>query len=157
MCITINNKIYTVASVYVPPSETLNELDFDRMIESFSSSYIVLDFNGQSYLWRANQENERGKVVEHLIDSHKLISLNYCVYTRFDTYHQTSSSLDLSLCHPSIYMDVACEVLSDRLGNDHYLIIITANTSDHPVPERVPKWNFKNANGTYLKINVLRE
>ena len=42
-------------------------------------------------------------------------------------------------------MDVACEVLSDRLGSDHYPIIITANTSDHPVPERVPKWNFRKA------------
>ena len=30
----------------------------------------------------------------------------------------------------------------NRLGSDHHPIIITANTSDHPVPERVPKWNF---------------
>ena len=49
------------------------------------------------------------------------------------------------LCHPSIYMDVACEISSDRLGSDHHPIIITANTSDNPVPERVPKWNFKKA------------
>ena len=39
ICITINNKTYTVASVYVPPSETLNEMSFDRMINSFSSRY----------------------------------------------------------------------------------------------------------------------
>ena len=92
-----------MASVYVPPSETLNELAFDRMIKSFSSRYLVLgDFNGHSYLWGANQENERGKAVEHLIDSHNLILLNDSVHTRFDTYHQTSSLLDLSLCHPSI-------------------------------------------------------
>ena len=146
VCITINNKIYTVASVYVPPSGTLNELAFDRMIKSFSSRYFVLgDFNGHSYLWGANQENERGKVVEKLIDSHNLILLNDFVHTRFDSYHQTSSLLDLSLCHPSIYMDVACEVYSDRLGSDHHPIIITANTSDYPVPQRVPKWNFKKA------------
>ena len=37
------------------------------------------------------------------------------------------------------------EISSDRLGSDHHPIIITANTSDHPVPERVPKWNFKKA------------
>ena len=55
VCITINNKIYTVALVYVPPSETLNELAFDRMIKSFSSRYLVLrNFNGHSYLWGAN-------------------------------------------------------------------------------------------------------
>ena len=142
----INNKTYTVASVYVPPSGTLNELAFDRMIKSFTSRYLVLgDFNGHSHLWGANQENERGNVVEKLIDSHNLILLNDSVHTRFDTYHQTSSLLDLSLCHPSLYMDVACEVLSDRLGSDHHPIIITANTSDYPVPERVPKWNFKKA------------
>ena len=158
VCITINKKTYTVASVYVPPSETRNELAFDRMIKRFSSRYLVLgDFDGHSYLWGANQENELGKAVEHLIDSHNLILLNDSVHTRFDTYHQTSSLLDLSLCHPSIYMDVACEVLSDRLGSDHHPIIITANTSDHPVPERVPKWNFKKQNGTYFKINVLRK
>ena len=146
VCITINKKTYTVASVYVPPSETLNELAFDRMINSFSSRYLILgDFNGHSHLWGANQENERGKIVEKLIDRHNLILLNDSVHTRFDTYHQTSSLLDLSLCHPSIYMDVACEISSDRLGSDHHPIIITANTSDHPVPERVPKWNFKKA------------
>ena len=43
-------------------------------------------------------------------------------------------------------MDVACEISSDRLGSDHHsLIIIIANTFDHPVPERVPTWNIKKA------------
>ena len=65
-----------MASVYVPPSETLNELAFDRMIKNISSRYLILgDFNGHIYLWGANQENERGKAVEHLIDSHNLICL----------------------------------------------------------------------------------
>ena len=125
VCITINNKAYTVASVYVSPSETLNELAFDRIIKSISSRYLILgDFNDHSYLWGANQENERGKAVEHLIDSHNLILFNDSVHTRLDTYHQTSSLLDLSLCHPSIYMDVACEFLSDKLRSYHHLIII---------------------------------
>ena len=158
VCITINNKAYTVASVYVPPNGTLNELAFDRMIKSISSRYLILgDFNGHSYLWGANQENERGKAVEHLIDSHNLILLNDSVHTRFDTYHQASSLLDLSLYHPSIYMDVACEVLSDRLGRDHHPIIITANTSDHPVPERVPKWNFKKAKWDIFQDQCIKE
>ena len=42
-------------------------------------------------------------------------------------------------------MDVAFEVYSDRLGSDHHLLINTANTSDHPVHEIIPKWNFKKA------------
>ena len=86
VCITINNKTYSVASIYVPPSETLNELAFDRKINSFSSHYLILaDFNDHSHLWGANQENERGKVVQKLIDSHNLILLNASVHTLFDT------------------------------------------------------------------------
>ena len=128
------------------------------MINSFSSRYLIFgDFNGHSHLWRANQENERGKVVEKLIDCFNLILLNDFVHTRFDTYHQSSSLLDLSLCHPSIYMDVAFEVYSDRLGNDHHPIIITANTSDHPVPERVPKWNFKKAKWDAFQYQCITE
>ena len=51
VCITINDKTYTVASIYVPPSETLNELAFDRIINSFSSRYLILgDFNGHSHV-----------------------------------------------------------------------------------------------------------
>ena len=82
VCININNKTYTVASVYVPPSGTLSELAFDRMIKNFSSRYLILgNFNGHSNLWGANQENERGKVVEKLIDSHNLILFNDCSYS----------------------------------------------------------------------------
>ena len=51
VCFTINNKTYTVVSVYVPPIETLNELAFDRMMNSFSSRCLILgDFNDQSFM-----------------------------------------------------------------------------------------------------------
>ena len=39
VCVTINHKTYTVASVYVPPSESLDELAFERMINNFSSRF----------------------------------------------------------------------------------------------------------------------
>ena len=115
VCITINKKTYTVASVYVPPNETLNELAFDRMINSFSSRYLILDFNGHSNLWGANQENERGKIVEKLIDCHNLILLNDSVHTRFDTYHQTSSLLDLEHCQAAN----KARNKTNRLANKH--------------------------------------
>ena len=125
VCITINNKTYTVASVYVPLSETLNELAFDRMINSFSSRYLILGSLMVIVIYgklirRMNVERLLKKIV--VIDCHNLILLNDSVHTRFDTYHQTSSLLDLSLYHPSIYMGVACEVLLDILGSDHHQI-----------------------------------
>ena len=144
VCITINNNTYTVASVYVPPSETLNELAFDWMINSFSSRYLILgDFNGRRHLWGANQENERGKVVEKLIDRHNLILLNDSVHTRFDTYHQTSSLLDLSLS--SFYIHGCCmwgfirQIRKWSPSHHYYRKYIWSSSA------RVPKWNFKKA------------
>ena len=43
VCITINHKTYTVASVYVPPSGPLNELAFDRM-KFFISLFSIRRF-----------------------------------------------------------------------------------------------------------------
>ena len=54
-------------------------------------------------------------------------------------------------------MDVACEILTDILGSDHHAIMITANTSDNPVPERVPKWNFKKAKWDILQDKCIKE
>ena len=120
--------------------------------------HMILEyFNGHSHLWCANLENDQGKVVEHLIDSHNLILVNRFVQSGFDTYHQTSSLLDLSLCHPSINMDVACEVLSNRLGSDYHPIIITTNPSDYPVSERVPKLNFKKAKWDFFQDQCITE
>ena len=68
--------------MFLPSSESLNELAFERMVESLLSRYLILgDFNGHNHLWWAYQENERGKVVEHLIDNHNLILLNDCSYS----------------------------------------------------------------------------
>ena len=92
---------------------------------------------------------ERLSQVEKLMDHHNLILLNDSVHTRFDTYHQTSSLLDLSLWHPSIYMDVVCEISSDRLGSDHipslspqiHLIIQCPKEFQNGINFKKAKWN----------------
>ena len=107
VCITTDNKTYTAASVYVPLNENFNELAFDRMIKSVLSRYLVLGgFNGHSHLWGANQENEHGKVVEHLIDSHNLILLNDCLYSVW--YLPSNQLLTRSFFMPPIYIHGCC-------------------------------------------------
>ena len=158
VCISVGKKTFTVASVYLPPSEKFKKLAFIRMIQSFSTPYLVLgDFNGHSYLWGSQQQNENGKAMEELIEKYELILLNNSEPTRFDSVHQTSSLLDLSLCSPSIYLDVACEVSPDRFGSDHHPVIITANTSDVPLVERIPKWNFKRAKWDDFQTQCINE
>ena len=82
---------------------------------------------------------ECGNVVEHLIDIHNLILLNDCSHSVW--YLSNQPLTWSSLCHPFIYLDVALWSFI-RWIRWWLPIIISANTSDHPVPERIPKWNF---------------
>ena len=158
VCISIEKKSYTIASVYAPPSESLKEQAIKRMIDTFASRYLILgDFNAHHQLWGATNNNDKGITVQRIIDNYNLCNLNVTQPTRFDTYHHTSSLIDLSLCHPSIYLDLDVEVLSDARGSDHYPILVTATASGERVPERPPKWNFKKANWPTFREQCLKE
>ena len=54
------------------------------------------------------------------------------------------SSLDLSLCHPSLFLDFDWSVYADKCGSDHFPVIIESvntSTNDHN-----SKWKLNNAN-----------
>ena len=128
--------------VYVSPSEMVDGLIL--WSKSFYLCCLILDFNGHSHLWGANEENECGKVVQHLIDNrHDLILWPFILVLIIIIKRAPLLYLYVILLY--MYMDIACEVSSDRLGSDHHPTVITANTSGHPVREGLPKWNFKKA------------
>ena len=55
----------------------------------------------------------------------------------------SSSSIDLSFCHPSLFLDFNWSVCKDQHHSDHFPIITKSNTStvDHN-----PKWKLNKAN-----------
>ena len=56
----------------------------------------------------------------------------------------TFSSLDLSLCHPSLLLDFEWYVYDDQYGSDHFPIVIESinfSSEDHN-----PKWKLNKAN-----------
>ena len=64
------------------------------------------------------------------------------------TYHSPSTksftSIDLSFCHPSLYLEYNWSVCEDQHNSDHFPIIIeqnTLSTEDHN-----PKWKLNRAN-----------
>ena len=45
-------------------------------------------------------------------------------HTYLDSGKGTFSSIDLSLCHPSVFLDYDWSVCEDQHGSDHFPIII---------------------------------
>ena len=64
--------------------------------------------------------------------------------TFLDSGKGTFSALDLSLCHPSLYLDFNRSVCEDQHGSDHFPVVIESlqtHEQDHN-----PKWKLNKAN-----------
>ena len=84
--------------------------------------------------------NLRGAVVMSL----DISLMNDKSNTYLDSGKGTFSSLDLSLCHPSLCLDYEWSVCEDQHGSDHFPILIeSVQTHDE---DHIPKWKLHKAN-----------
>ena len=77
-----------------------------------------------------------------------LLKQNVCILntgnpTYFHPGTGSLSAIDLSLCHPSLYLDLSWSVHEDLCGSDHYPVVITTTQSyDH---DALPSWKLDKA------------
>ena len=72
------------------------------MLEGASPYMLVGDFNGHNVLWGCNDNDPRGELIEDFITKNDICLMNDKSNSYLDSGKGTFSSLDLSLCHPSI-------------------------------------------------------
>ena len=65
------------------------------------------------------------------------------VHTYLDSGKGTFSSVDLSLCHPSVFLDYDWSVCEDQHGSDHFPIII--ESLQYSLENHNPKWKLNKA------------
>ena len=87
--------------------------------------------------------NDKGRIIENFIDNHRL-----CLYnTRTPTYLHpatgTYTSLDLSICYPTLLLDYDWKVHDDLCGSDHFPVFL--NNIGPDVDEPVSRWKLNKA------------
>ena len=142
--VTLDREI-TICSVYIPPSFSLKIEHLDSLLKQLPSPYLLLgDFNGHNILWGNKENNSRGELIENFITNNDICLMN----DKSNTYmhHPTGSfsSIDLSFCHPSLFLDFNWSVCKDQHHSDHFPIVIKSNTST--VEDHNPKWKLNKAN-----------
>ena len=144
---TMKGKTYIVTSIYIPPSSIPSFQDFDSFISQLKSNSYFLngDLNAHSIFWGATRTCPRGRVAEQVLDKHNLIPINTTHTTFLSRAHGTYSLVDLTLAHPSIYLDFKYKVLSSSYSSDHFPVILEL-TSDDDENERRPIFNINKAN-----------
>ena len=142
--VTLDKEI-TICSVYIPPSFSLTSEHFNSLIQQLPTPYLLLgDFNGHNILWGNKENNSRGELIENIITNNDICLMNDKSYTYMHDPTGSFSSIDLSLCHPSIFLDFNWSVCNDQHHSDHFPILIESNTST--VEDHNPKWKLNKAN-----------
>ena len=138
-------KEITVCSLYIPPNFSLHSQHLNSLLEQLPSPYLLVgDFNGHNMLWGCSKNNVRGEIIENFIEANDLCLMNDKSHTYLHPATGTFSSLDLSLCHPSLILDFDWYVCDDQHGSDHFPVVIEGinpSTEDHN-----PKWKLNKAN-----------
>ena len=142
--VTLDKEI-TFCSVYIPPSFELRSEHLNSLLKQLPSPFMILgDFNGHNLLWGSNDNDPRGELIEEFITHNDICLMNDKSKTYLDSGKGTFSSIDLSLFHPSLYLDYNWSVCEVQHGSDHFPIIIESiqnHDEDHN-----PKWKLNKAN-----------
>ena len=142
--VTLEKEI-TLCFVYIPPSFSLRSEHLNSLLQQLPSPYMLLgDFNGHNVLWGSNDNDHRGELIEDFITKNDMCLMNDKSNTFLDSGKGTLSALDLSLCHPSLYLDFDWSVCEDQHGSALFPIVIEnikTREEDHN-----PKWKLNKAN-----------
>ena len=142
--VTLDREI-TICSVYIPPSFSLKIEHLDSLLKQLPSPYLLLgDFNGHNILWGNKENNSRGELIENFITNNDICLMNDKSNTYMHDPTGSFSSIDLSFCHPSLFLDFNWSVCKDQHHSDHFPIIIKSNTST--IEDHNPKWKLNKAN-----------
>ena len=120
------HKTITLCSVYLPPRNNFNfnPKDLQDVIDQLPSPFILMgDFNGHHTLWGCENVNNRGQQLEDLILKNELILFNDKSHTYFHSASGTFTSIDLTLCSPSLFLDLL-ECCPDPCGSDHFPLLL---------------------------------
>ena len=135
----------TKCSVYIPPSFSRNSQHLDNLLLQLPSPYIILgDFNGHNILWGVQNNDSRGELVENFITKTNIFIMNDKSYAYRSPGTKSFTSIDLSFCQPSLFVDFNWSVCEEQHNSDHVPIIIeqnTFNTEGHN-----PKWKLNRVN-----------
>ena len=141
-----NGTTYTIYNVYCPPRNTL-QLNFPNA--DYKNTIFAGDFNGHSPLWGYSDTDTTGTVLEELLRSSNLISLQNDK-TPPTLLHRASGTLsrpDLTLVSADLHPHCSMTVLDD-IGSDHrpILLQISSNRKRELTNPIRRSWNYKKAN-----------
>ena len=133
-----------VCSIYLPPGDRFNIADIDHLISQLPKPFIIMgDFNSHNNVWGCRDTNQKGRIIEDVINRNNLLLYNNKSYTYLHPGTGTYSAIDLALADASIFLDYSWKVHDDTCGSDHFPIIL--ENSGPELDDKIPRWKLRRA------------
>ena len=130
-------RVEPLCSVYLPPRNHFNFISKDPqdLIDQLPSPFIFMgDFNGHHTLWGYVEINNRGSQLEEFSENY-LILLNDKIHTYFHSASGTFTSIDITRCSPSLFLDFSWKVCPDPCSSDHFIFILKNDGTELEISE----------------------
>ena len=111
------------------------------------------DFNSHSNVWGCRDTDQKGRIIEDVINRNNLLLYNNKSYTYLHPGTGTYSAIDLTLADASIFLDYSWNVHDDTFGSDHFPIIL--ENSGPELDDKIPRWNLRRAKWDEFKNSCI--
>ena len=150
--VTLHKTIH-VCSIYLPPGDPFNIAELEHLIVQLPKPFIIMaDFNSHSNVWGCRDTDQKGRIIEDVINRNNLLLYNNKSYTYLHPGTGTYSAIDLTLAAASIFLDYSWKVHDDTCGSDH--LSINLENSGPELDDKIPLWNLSRAKWDEFKIHV---
>ena len=151
--VTLHKPIH-VCSIYLPPGDRFNIADIEHLISQLPKPFIIMgDFNSHSNVWGCRDTDQKGRIIEDVINRNNLLLYNNKSYTYLHPGTGTYSAIDLTLADASIFLDYSWKVHKDTCGSDHFPIIL--ENSGPELDDKIPRWNLRRAKWDEFKNSCI--
>ncbi|VDI75549.1 Hypothetical predicted protein [Mytilus galloprovincialis] len=135
------DKTITLCSIYIPPNSIIDKAKLKNLTDQLPSPFILMgDFNAHNPLWGSKTHNAKGKIIEDFVSQEGLCIFNDGSNTYLHPGNGSYSSIDITICDPSLLLDYSWRVHDDLCGSDHFPIVLEHLFTS--AQQRVPRWKL---------------
>ena len=156
--ITLHGKPMSVISLYLHPASKPSLRDLNNLLTQVPPPCVILgDLNAHNPIWGGTSRDQRGALVEEFLRVNNLILFNDRRPTWECPNSGRSSSIDLTIGHPSLRALFEWDVLNNPHGSDHYPTSLTHLSRKNGCDPRPQHWVMSRANFDIFKNKCEQE
>ncbi|KAF0746227.1 putative RNA-directed DNA polymerase [Aphis craccivora] len=143
--IKLTDNDLNICNIYIPNQKLFTETDINNINKQLPQPFIIVgDFNSHNVIWGSDQTDQRGKVIENILENNNIILLNNTELTRLNPINGNMSNIDLSFASTALAQRMDWKLSTNLTSSDHFPITIQIlSRSDNSKNKTFERWNLK--------------